>query len=173
MGYELAEQLSWSLPDVIIYPTGGGTGLIGLWKAFDEMGALGWIGSYRPRMVTVQSEGCAPVVRAFQEGEELAEPWQDAHTVADGLRVPSAVADFLILRTLRESAGTAIAVSDQEMLSAARLIGRTEGVFACPEGDATLVAFRQLCQQGWINDGERVVLFNAGSGSTYAHLWAA
>jgi threonine synthase len=173
MGYELAEQLVWSLPDVIIYPTGGGTGLIGMWKAFDEMEALGWIGSHRPRMVTVQSEGCAPMVRAFEEGQEFAEPWQDAHTVADGLRVPAAVADFLILRTLRESQGTAIAISDQEMLEAARLIGRTEGVFACPEGAATLVAFQYLRRQGWINDGERVVLFNTGSGLKYAHLWPA
>ncbi len=172
MGYELAEQMGWTLPDVIIYPTGGGTGLIGMWKAFDEMEELGWIGSHRPRMVTVQSEGCAPIVRAFQEGQEFAAPWQDAHTVADGLRVPAAVADFLILCALRESGGTAIAVSDQEMLEAAKLIGRTQGIFACPEGAATLVAFQHLRQQGWINDGERVALFNTGSGLKYAHLWA-
>ena len=173
MGYELAEQMGWTLPDVIIYPTGGGTGLIGMWKAFDEMEKLGWIGSHRPRMVTVQSKGCAPIVRAFQEGAEFAAPWQDAHTIADGLRVPAAVADFLILRALRESDGTAIAVSDQEMLEAAKLVGRTQGIFVCPEGAATLVAFQDLRQQGWIKEDERVVLFNTGSGLKYAHLWAA
>jgi len=172
LGYELAEQMGWTLPDVIIYPTGGGTGLIGMWKAFDEMEKLGWIGPHRPRMITVQSEGCAPIVRAFQQGQEFAAPWQDAHTVADGLRVPAAVADFLILRALRESDGTAIAVSDQEMLEAARLIGRTQGIFVCPEGAATLVAFQHLRRQGRISDGERVVLFNTGSGLKYAHLWA-
>lgn len=171
LGYELAEQMGWTLPDVIIYPTGGGTGLIGMWKAFDEMEKLGWIGPHRPRMITVQSEGCAPIVRAFLQGQEFATPWQDAHTVADGLRVPAAVADFLILRALRESDGTAIAVSDQEMLEAARLIGRTQGIFVCPEGAATLVAFQHLRQQGRISDGERVVLFNTGSGLKYAHLW--
>jgi len=171
MGYELAEQMGWSLPDVIIYPTGGGTGLIGMWKAFDEMRELGWIGPELPRMVTVQSEGCAPIVKAFHEGREFAEPWQGAKTVADGLRVPAAVGDFLILRTLRESDGTAIAVSDQEMIEAMMLIGRTQGIFACPEGAATLVAFRRLQSQGWIGDEETVVLLNTGSGLKYAHLW--
>ena len=172
MGYELAEQMGWTLPDVIIYPTGGGTGLIGMWKAFDEMEKLGWIGPQRPRMVTVQSDGCAPMVKAFHEGREFAEPWQDARTIADGLRVPAAVGDFLILRALRQSGGTAVAVSDQEMLEAANLIGRTQGVFACPEGAATLVAFQHLRRQGWIDDDETVVLFNTGSGLKYAHLWA-
>jgi len=172
MGYELAEQMGWTLPDVIIYPTGGGTGLIGMWKAFDEMEKLGWIGPQRPRMVTVQSDGCAPMVKAFHEGREFAEPWQDARTIADGLRVPAAVGDFLILRALRQSDGTAVAVSDQEMLEAANLIGRTQGVFACPEGAATLVAFQHLRRQGWIDDDETVVLFNTGSGLKYAHLWA-
>jgi threonine synthase len=171
MGYELAEQLGWSLPDVIIYPTGGGTGLIGMWKAFDEMEALGWIGPDRPRMVTVQSQGCAPMVRAFHAGTEFAESWQDAQTIADGLRVPAAVGDFLILRALRKSKGTAVTASDQEMIEAARLIGRTQGIFACPEGAATLVAARQLRDQGWIGSDERVVLFNTGSGLKYAHLW--
>jgi threonine synthase len=171
MGYELAEQMDWTLPDVIIYPTGGGTGLIGMWKAFDEMGKLGWIGAERPRMVAVQSDGCAPMVRAFHGGQEFAEPWQDARTIADGLRVPAAVGDFLILRALRQSNGTAIAVPDEEMMAAARLIGRTQGIFACPEGAATLVAFQHLRAQGWIGDGERVVLFNTGSGLKYAHLW--
>jgi threonine synthase len=172
MGYELAEQMGWVLPDVIIYPTGGGTGLIGMWKAFGEMEALGWIRAKRPRMVAVQSDGCAPMVKAFHEGRRFAEPWQGAKTIADGLRVPAAVGDFLILRALRESNGTAVAVSDQEMMEAVMLMGRTQGIFACPEGAATLAAFQRLRSQGWIGDGERVVLFNTGSGLKYAHLWA-
>jgi len=172
MGYELAEQMGWTLPDVIIYPTGGGTGLIGMWKAFDEMEQLGWIGPKRPRMVTVQSEGCAPMVRAFHEGQEFAAPWQGARTIADGLRVPAAVGDFLIIRALRESNGTAVAVPDEEFIGAANLIGRTQGIFACPEGGATLAAFQHLRSQGWIGDDETVVLFNTGSGLKYAHLWA-
>jgi threonine synthase len=171
MGYELAEQMGWTLPDIIIYPTGGGTGLIGMWKAFDEMERLGWIGAQRPRMVTVQSDGCAPMVRAFHEGWQFAEPWEGAATLADGLRVPAAVGDFLILRALRESNGTAVAVPDQEMIDAANLIGRTQGIFACPEGGATLAAFQHLRDQGWIADDETVVLFNTGSGLKYAHLW--
>ena len=172
MGYEVAEQMGWTLPDVIIYPTGGGTGLIGMWKAFAEMEQLGWIGPARPRMVTVQAEGCAPMVRAFHAGAEFAEPWQGARTIADGLRVPAAVGDFLILRVLRESGGTAVAVPDDEMIAAANLIGRTQGIFACPEGAATLAAFQRLRAQGWIADDETVVLFNTGSGLKYAHLWA-
>ncbi len=171
MGYELAEQMGWTLPDVIIYPTGGGTGLIGMWKAFDEMEELGWIGPERPRMVTVQSEGCAPMVKAFHEGREFAEPWPEARTIADGLRVPAAVGDFLILRVLRESRGTAIAVPDREMMESARLIGRTQGIFVCPEGAATLVAFQHLRSRGWIGEDETVVLFNTGSGLKYSHLW--
>ena len=172
MGYELAEQMGWTLPDVIIYPTGGGTGLIGMWKAFDEMEKLGWIGPERPRMVTVQSDGCAPMVRAFHDGQEFATPWQGAKTVADGLRVPAAVGDFLILRALNESKGTAVAVSDGDMIEAANLIGRSQGIFACPEGGATLAAFQTLRAQGWIAEDEKVVLFNTGSGLKYAHLWA-
>jgi threonine synthase len=171
MGYELAEQMGWTLPDVIIYPTGGGTGLIGMWKAFDEMERLGWIGAERPRMVTVQSEGCAPMVRAFHEGRDFAAPWEGARTVADGLRVPSAVGDFLILRALRESSGTAVAVRDEGLIEAASQIGATQGIFACPEGGATLAAFKRLRHQGWIADDETVVLFNTGSGLKYAHLW--
>jgi threonine synthase len=171
MGYELAEQLGWSLPDVIIYPTGGGTGLVGMWKAFDEMEQLGWIGSKRPRMVTVQSDGCAPMVRAFQQGMEFAEPWANAATLADGLRVPAAVGDFLILRALRESNGTALAVSDGEMMEDAALMGSTQGMFTCPEGAAPLSAFRHLRAEGWIDDHETVVLFNTGSGLKYTHLW--
>jgi threonine synthase len=171
MGYELAEQFDWSLPDVIIYPTGGGTGLIGMWKAFSEMERLGWIGADRPRMVTVQSDGCAPMVRAYRSGDEFAEPWQGAQTIADGLRVPAAVGDFLILRALRESNGTAVAVPDDEMIHAANLVGRTQGIFVCPEGGATLAAFKQLREKGWIGDDETVVLFNTGTGLKYTHLW--
>jgi threonine synthase len=171
MGYELAEQLGWNLPGVIIYPTGGGTGLIGMWKAFDEMEQMGWIGCERPRMVTVQSEGCAPIVKAFHEGKEFAEPWPNAQTVADGLRVPAAVGDFLILRALQQSQGTALTVSDKEMMDAIGLLGRTQGMFTCPEGAAPVAAFQHLRQRGWIGDDETVVLFNTGSGLKYTHLW--
>jgi threonine synthase len=171
MGYEIAEQMGWILPDVIIYPTGGGTGLIGMWKGFGELEELGWIGAKRPRMVVVQSDGCAPMVKAFEEGKEFAEPWQGAETIADGLRVPAAVGDFLILRTLRESNGSAIAVADEELMEAARLIGRTQGMFACPEAAAPLAAFQHLRRRGWIGDGETVVLFSTGNGLKYAHLW--
>jgi threonine synthase len=163
--------MDWTLPDVIIYPTGGGTGLVGMWKAFDEMEKLGWIGSKRPRMVTVQADGCAPIVKAFDDGSEFAETWQGAKTVADGLRVPAAVGDFLMLRALRESNGTAISVPDADMLDAARLLGSTQGIFAAPEGGATLAAFLRLRESGWIDDGDTVVLFNTGSGHKYAHLW--
>jgi len=173
MGYEIAEQLGWSLPDVVVYPTGGGTGLVGMWKAFDEMESLGWVGSGRPRMVSVQAQGCAPVVRAFERGDEFAEPWENASTMADGLRVPAAVGDFLMLRALRESGGTAVAVSDTEMLEGAHLIGRTEGIFAAPEGGAAVAAARKLLSNGWIEAGETVVLFNTGSGHKYADRFDA
>jgi threonine synthase len=172
MGYELAEQLEWALPDVIIYPTGGGTGLIGMWKAFDELEALGLIGSRRPRMVSVQSTGCAPIVRAFEQGVEQAELWAGARTIADGLRVPAAIGDFLILRAVRASGGTALAVSDAEMIENANLMGATTGIFPAPEGGACLAAQRRLLGQGWIKPDESVVLFNTGSGLKYAHLWA-
>lgn len=172
MGYELAEQMAWELPDVIIYPTGGGTGLVGMWKAFEEMEVMGLIGSKRPRMVTVQSEGCAPIVRAFVQEDEYAQPWQGAKTIADGLRVPAAVGDFLILNALRQSSGIAIAVSDQEMLHYAQVMGKTTGIFPAPEGAATLAAQVRLIEQGWIKPDEKVVLFNTGSGLKYAHLWA-
>jgi threonine synthase len=172
MGYEMAEQMAWTLPDVIIYPTGGGTGLVGMWKAFGEMEQLEWLDHRRPRMVTVQSEGCAPMVKAFAAGEEFAEPWPEAATIADGLRVPAAVGDFLILRALRESNGTAVAVPDDTMMAAANLIGRTQGIFACPEGGAVLAACRRLLAAGWIQPSEKVVLFNTGSGHKYEHLWA-
>jgi threonine synthase len=172
MGYELAEQLGWALPDVIIYPTGGGTGLIGMWKAFDEMETLGLIGPARPRMVSVQSDGCAPIVRAFEAGAEHAPLWQGAHTIADGLRVPAAIGDFLILRALRASGGIALAVGDAEMIESANMIGATTGIFAAPEGGACLAAQRRLLASGWIAPDETVVLFNTGSGLKYAHLWA-
>jgi threonine synthase len=171
MGYEIGEQFGWRLPDVVIYPTGGGTGLVGMWKAFDEMEQMGWIGPERPRMVTVQATGCAPIVRAFESGAEAADPWSDAKTVADGLRVPAAVGDFLMLRALRESGGAAVAVSDDEMIADACRIGRTEGIFSAPEGGATLSAFRRLREQGWIAEGEKAVLFVTGSGHKYAHLY--
>lgn len=167
MGYELAEQFGWELPDVIIYPTGGGTGLVGMWKAFGELGELGWIGERRPRMVTVQSAGCAPIVRAFHTGDEFAAPWEGARTIAAGLRVPSAVGDFLILRALRESGGTAVAVSDEALTAAQLRIARTEGIFACPEGGATLAALEVLLRDGWVAPEERVVLFNTGTGLKY------
>jgi len=171
MGYELAEQMGWRLPDVIIYPTGGGTGLVGMWKAFAEMEAMGLIGPARPRMVSVQSTGCAPMVRAFERGDEFAEPWQNARTVADGLRVPAAVGDFLILRALRESGGTAVTVTDDQMLDCARLMGRHTGIFPAPEGAACLAAQLGLLEEGWIQPEETVVLFNTGTGLKYAHLW--
>ena len=172
LGYELAEHFGWELPDVVIYPTGGGTGRGGMWKAFEEMEELGWIGPKRPRMVSVQSSGCAPIVRAFAERKEHADPWEDAATVADGLRVPTAVGDMLMLRTLYDSRGTAVAVSDDDLLDGATLMARTEGIFAAPEGGATVAAVRDLLASGWINPDERVVLFNTGSGHKYSHLWA-
>lgn len=167
MGYELAEQCDWELPNVIIYPTGGGTGLIGMWKSFDEMEALGWIDSHRPRMVSIQAAGCAPIVRAFESGATHAEPWQNAATMAAGIRVPSAVGDALMLRALRDSEGTAVAVSEAEIVWGIKAIGQSEGLFVCPEGGAALAGVRRLVEQGWIDREERVVLFNTGSGLKY------
>ncbi len=167
LGYELAEQLGWTLPDVVIYPTGGGTGLVGMWKAFDEMEQLGWIDSRRPRMFSVQAAGCAPMVRAFEQGERFAEEWQDAHTTASGLRVPRAVGDFLILDALRESNGGAIAVTDDEMIRASRVMGSSEGLFVAPEGGACYAALERLMKEKLITNGARVVLFNTGAGVKY------
>ena len=167
MGYEVAQQLGWRLPDVIVYPTGGGTGIVGMWKAFAEMEALGWIGSERPRMISVQAEGCAPIVRAYTEGTERARPWEGASTYASGIRVPSAVGDYLILRAVRESSGAAVAVSEQEIAESARLINTLEGIFAAPEGGATLAALRALHARGEISADETVVLFNTGTGLKY------
>jgi len=167
LGYELAEQLDYSLPDVILYPTGGGTGLIGMWKAFEEMEQMGWIGSKRPRMVTVQASGCAPIVRAFEEGKQFADEFQNAATVASGLRVPRAIGEFLILDALRASGGTAVEVSDEELISATREIGAAEGIFCAPEGAACLPALRKLMDNGQVSSNDRVVLFNTGSGVKY------
>ena len=167
MGYELAEQFDWQLPDVIVYPTGGGTGLIGMWKAFEEMEALCWIGEERPRMFAVQAAGCAPIVRAFEMGEKTAAEFPDAHTIASGLRVPKAIGDFLILEILRESNGGAIAIDDEEMIRVAREVGSKEGLFVCPEGAACFAALKSLRSKGKIASGERVVIFNTGSGIKY------
>lgn len=167
LGYELAEQLDWTLPDVIVYPTGGGTGLIGMWKAFDEMEQMGWIGPKRPRMVTVQAAGCAPIVNAFAEGKRFADEFPNAATVASGLRVPRAIGDFLILDALRESGGTAVAVTDDELLAATGEIGAAEGIFCAPEGAACLPALRKLMDQGKVSPNDRVVLFNTGAGVKY------
>jgi threonine synthase len=168
MGYELAETFEWTLPEVIIYPTGGGTGLVGMWKAFAELESLGWLeNTRRPRMVAVQAEGCAPVVRAFEQGAEFCDFWTNAHTLASGLRVPKSFADALILKDLRESRGTAVAVSDAAILEAQRKLGRMEGIFPAPEGAATLAALERLLQQNWIQPDERIVLFNTGSGLKY------
>ncbi|MBL8125201.1 MAG: threonine synthase [Pyrinomonadaceae bacterium] len=167
MGYELAEQLNWELPDVILYPTGGGTGLIGMWKAFDEMEQLGWIASKRPKMVSVQSSTCAPIVRAFEKGERFADEFENAATVASGLRVPKAIGDFLILDAIRASGGTAVAVTDSELVAAVKEIGAAEGIFTAPEGAACLPALRKLIANGFIIGGEKVVIFNTGSGVKY------
>lgn len=167
MGYELAENFGWRVPDVVIYPTGGGTGLIGMWKAFSELESLGWIDGKRPRMISVQAEGCAPIPRAFSAGKEFAASWKGAHTVAAGLRVPQAIGDFLILRALRESNGTAVAVSDEALIAAQYEMTRNEGIFACPEGGAALAALNQLLSQGLIAREETVVLFNTGTGLKY------
>jgi threonine synthase len=167
LGYELAEQLDWTLPDVIVYPTGGGTGLVGMWKAFNEMEQLGWIGLARPRMVSVQSESCAPIVRAFQKGERFAEMFPNAATVASGLRVPKAIGDFMILDAIRASGGVAIAVTDAELLDAVGEMGAAEGLFAAPEGAACLPALRALLDRDIVRADEKVVLFNTGAGIKY------
>jgi threonine synthase len=167
LGYELAEQFGWVLPEVILYPTGGGTGLIGMWKAFDEMEALGWIGSMRPRMFSVQASGCAPIVRAFETGEQAAAEFPNAHTCASGLRVPKAVGDFLMLNILRESKGGAVTVEDEEMIRITRDVGSAEGLFVAPEGAACFAALEKLLAAKQIEPGERIVIFNTGSGIKY------
>jgi threonine synthase len=167
LGYELAEQSDWHLPDVILYPTGGGTGLIGMWKAFDEMETLGWIGKRRPRMFSVQATGCAPIVRAFENADSTAVEFPEAHTCASGLRVPKAIGDFLILKILRQSKGGAVAVDDEEMVRVTREVGASEGLFVAPEGAACFAALQSLLSSGKIASGERVVIFNTGSGIKY------
>nr|WP_211105451.1 threonine synthase [Azospirillum brasilense] len=167
MGLELAEQLGWEVPDVIFYPTGGGTGLIGMWKAFAELEAIGFIGSKRPRMVAVQAAGCAPMVRAWEEGEEHAPRWPDAHTIASGIRVPQAVGDFLILRAVRESGGFAVAVPDEAIQAALDEAAREEGFLLCPEGAATYAAYKQALADGRVGRDERAVLFNCATGLKY------
>ena len=167
MGLELAEQLDWNMPDVIIYPTGGGTGLIGMWKAFNELEQIGWIESKRPRMVAVQAEGCAPIVKAFKEGKRHAEPWENAETIAAGIRVPAAVGDFLILDAVRESDGFAVSVSDEEITSAHRECALKEGILLCPEGAATLAALKKELTSGRIKSTEQVMLFNCATGLKY------
>jgi threonine synthase len=167
LGYELAEQFDWQLPDVILYPTGGGTGLIGMWKAFDEMEALGWIGKKRPRMFSVQAAGCAPIVRAFENGDSTAAEFPNPQTRASGLRVPKAIGDFLILKILRQSKGGAVAVDDEEMMRVTREVGSSEGLFVAPEGAACFAALKSLLSTGRIASEERVVIFNTGSGIKY------
>ncbi len=167
LGYELFEQLGGRLPDAILYPTGGGVGLIGMWKAFEEMETLGWIGGERPKMIVVQASGCAPIVRAFDAGQSVSEAWPDARTLAAGLRVPKALGDFLVLDAVYRSRGAAVAVSDAEILDAVRRLARTEGVLACPEGAATLAALPHLFQRGVLQREETIVLFNTGSGLKY------
>ncbi len=167
MGIELAEQLGWEMPDVIFYPTGGGTGIIGMWKAFDELEAIGWIGSKRPRMVVVQAAGCAPMVKAWEDGVEHAPRWQDAHTFAAGIRVPQAVGDFLILRAVRDSGGFAIAVDEDAIAAAWREVAAEEGFLLCPEGAATYAAYSQAVADGRVRPGERAVLFNCATGLKY------
>jgi len=171
MGLEVAEQLDWDLPDVIIYPTGGGTGIIGMWKVFDELEEMGWIGSERPRMVSVQAEGCSPITKAYEEGKEESEFFENASTLAAGLRVPKALGDFLVLRAVRESGGTALAVTDEEIMADVGLMARNEGLFPCPEGAATLSALRHMIAEGEVDRDERVVLFNTGSGLKYTDLF--
>jgi threonine synthase len=171
MGIEVAEQFDWELPDVIIYPTGGGTGIIGMWKVFDELEELGWIGSERPKMVSVQASGCAPIPKAYDEGKEESEFWHGAETLAAGLRVPHALGDFLVLKAARESGGSALAVTDEEIMDGVGQIAREEGLFACPEGAATLVALNYLIEDGKVDKDERVVLFNTGSGLKYTTLF--
>jgi threonine synthase len=167
MGLELAEQFNWELPDVIFYPTGGGTGLIGMWKAFAELEAIGWISSDRPRMVAVQSSGCAPIVRAFDNGERHATRWEGAHTIASGIRVPAAIGDFLILDAVRESGGYAMAVTDEQIEAHRDRVAGDEGVLLCPEGAATVAAYRRSLDEGLVSPTERCVAFNCGSGLKY------
>jgi threonine synthase len=172
MGYEVAEQFDWELPDAIVYPCGGGVGLIGMWKAFEEMEQLGWIHSRRPKMIAVQAAGCEPITRAFDEGKRSSEAFPGAHTVASGLRVPKALGDFLVLRALRESGGVAISVTDEDMLDAATLMARCEGIFGAPEGGACVAGVKHLIAKNILNGNDRIVIFNTGSGLKYLEAFA-
>ncbi len=172
MGYELAEQFEWQLPDAILYPCGGGVGLIGMWKAFHELEQIGWIGSKRPKIIAVQAKGCEPISEAFRNGQETSRPFEGAYTVASGLRVPKALGDFLVLRALRESKGTAISVSDEEMLDAGVLLAEREGIFAAPEGGACVAALPHLFAAGFLRRDERIVIYNTGSGLKYLEAYS-
>ncbi len=173
MGLELAEQLGWRLPEAVFYPTGGGVGLIGMWKAFDELESLGWIASKRPKMISVQAAGCAPIVRAWAAGAAESEYWENATTVASGLRVPKAIGDFLVIKALKESHGTAIAVEDHEMLEAGQLLAGSEGIFAAPEGAACVAAATRLLREGFLDPEEELVIYNTGTGLKYLEAWDA
>jgi threonine synthase len=173
MGYEIAEQLGWTLPDAVIYPTGGGVGLIGMWKAFDEMQQLGWVSTKRPKMISVQSTGCAPIVKAWDEHQPSSEAWKNAATIAAGLRVPKAFADYIVLDILKQSAGTAVAVTDDEIMGSFQSWAHDEGIFAAPEGAASLAAYNQLLRSGFLRPSDTVVLFNTGSGLKYIDVIAA
>ncbi len=173
MGYEVAEQFDWQLPDAILYPCGGGVGLIGMWKAFQELEELGWIGSKRPKMISVQAAGCAPITRAFEQQADVSEFWQNASTVASGLRVPKALGDFLVLQALRESNGAAISVSDADMLDGGLELAAAEGIFPAPEGGACVVAAQQLRKRGFLTEKDRVVIYNTGSGYKYMEAYGA
>ena len=164
MGYEIAEQLNWTFPDAIIYPTGGGTGVVGIWKAVEELESLGWSDGKRPRFFSVQAEDCQPIVRAFERGDDHAEPWENAHTIAHGMRVPSAIADYMILKVLRDSGGGAIAIKDEDMLHHMRLTAQLEGVVVGPEGGAVVAAARTLIEQGTLSRDDKILLINTGSG---------
>jgi threonine synthase len=172
MGYEIAEQFHWALPDAILYPCGGGVGLIGMWKAFAELEALGWIAPKRPKMIAVQAAGCAPIVRAFEQQLEVSQPWEGAQTIASGLRVPKPLGDFLILRAIQESSGTAIAVSDQEIIDGGLLLAEQEGLFAAPETGACVAALRSLLARSFVKPGEKVVIFSTGSGLKYLEAYS-
>jgi threonine synthase len=172
MGYEVAEQLGWELPDVIFYPTGGGVGIIGMWKAFDEMEQMGWIGPKRPKMIAVQVEGCQPVVRAFEKGEQRSQFWDNATTVASGLRVPKPLGDFLILEAVRKSGGTAIAVSDEELIDAGIQLATDEGMFVAPEGSACVAALEKLLANGFLKRNEKIVIYNTGAGLKYLEAYS-
>jgi len=172
MGFELAEQFHWTLPDVVLYPSGGGIGLVAMWKAFDELEQLGFLGPKRPRMIAVQAAGCQPVVRAFEQGEDRCQRWEDARTLASGLRVPASIADFLVLRAIRESGGAAIAVTDREMIDAGLALASAEGIFPAPEGAASIAALPKLLAAGVISPDDRIVAFNTGSGDKYIEVYA-